>query len=67
MRKASLKEKVVDIRGLGLEITEQLKPVMNMMPAMLFWKDVDGVYRGFNEAGLKKIGFKSVDEIIGNN
>ena len=65
MWKTRLKEKVVDIRGLGLGITEQLKPIMDMMPAMLFWKDKAGVYRGFNKAGLKKIGFKSADEIIG--
>ncbi len=65
MRKSSLKEKVVDIRGLGLEITEQLKPVMDMIPTMLFWKDVDGVYRGCNAAALGKLGLKSADEIIG--
>lgn len=65
MRKSGLKQKVVDIRGLGLEITAQLKPVMNMMPAILFWKDLDGVYCGFNMAGMEKLGFLSEAEIIG--
>ena len=65
MKYSGLKEKVVDIRGMGLEITKQLKPVMDMIPSMLFWKDLDGVYCGCNESLLNKFGFKSASEIIG--
>lgn len=39
--------------------------ILDLLPAQIFWKDTDLVYRGCNQAFARSIGFKHKEEVIG--
>lgn len=44
---------------------ERLQRVMDTIPSVIFWKDINGVYLGCNKGFATVAGFSSVEDIIG--
>jgi|GEM_PF-6864429 len=44
---------------------KSLEDILSVIPAHIYWKDVNGVYLGCNDLQAKNLGLKSRDEIVG--
>jgi PAS domain S-box-containing protein len=52
------------VKQLETEVT-QLKNILNELPALIYWKNREGIYQGCNNAILKLFDLSSADEFIG--
>ena len=48
-----------------LTMQQQLESVIDSVAGNHWWKDVNGVYRGYNSSLLETLGFKSLEDVIG--
>jgi len=53
-----LEEKIGDLIG-------YLDSIVDSVPGSIYWKDINGIYLGCNNAMVKKSNFKNKDDIIG--
>jgi two-component system aerobic respiration control sensor histidine kinase ArcB len=44
-----------------------VKELLNILPNHVFWKDINGIYRGCNKVFAQGLGFSSEEEIIGKS
>jgi PAS domain-containing protein len=49
------------------ESRQMLQTVLDTMPLLVFWKDVDGNYMGGNQLFIEFAGFKTPEELIGKS
>jgi PAS domain S-box-containing protein len=48
-----------------LKIQWSINNILRYAPGCIYWKDINGVYLGCNQAEAEVLGFKSVQEVIG--
>ncbi len=56
-----------DSRKETVETNFLLKTIINSVPFRIFWKNLDGVYLGANNAFIKDASLKNESEIVGKN
>ncbi|MDR2427556.1 MAG: PAS domain-containing protein [Endomicrobium sp.] len=76
------KGNVVGIIGVSIDITDRkakedkenelkmqqyINNILEYVPGCIYWKDVNGVYLGCNQAEAEVLGFKSSKEVIGKS
>jgi PAS domain S-box-containing protein len=74
------KNNVIGILGVSVDITDRkakedkenelktqwsINNILQYVPVYIYWKDVNGVYLGCNQAEAEILGFKSIREVIG--
>ncbi|MDR1522846.1 MAG: PAS domain-containing protein [Endomicrobium sp.] len=74
------KDNVIGIIGVSIDITDRkvkedkenevkiqwgINNILRYTPGCIYWKDINGVYLGCNQAEAELLGFKSIQEVIG--
>jgi PAS domain S-box-containing protein len=74
------KNNIIGIIGVSIDITDRrakegkenelkmrhyINNILEYVPGCIYWKDVDGVYLGCNQAESEVLGFKYPNEVIG--